>query len=113
MYYANYLKFAERARTDMLRDMGIIQSQLCNELDVLFVVRRVEMDLIKPARLDDELTICTVIEQLRAASLTMSQTIHSIEQRLTTILVEIVCVDNRFRPKKLPEVIRNKLGGSQ
>lgn len=103
VYYANYLKFAERARTEMLRKHGIEQHQLMREKSIAFVVRRAEMDLKSPARLDDELTIYTKIEQLKPASLLMKQRILRGADELSVIGVKIACVNAEFKPTPLPK----------
>lgn len=109
VYYANYLRYAERARTDFLREVGIIQSQLKDAHDILFVVRHVDMQLIKPARLDDIIHVETVIEELNAASLVMKQEITTETLRCAKLEVEVVCVDGLLKPKRLPQFIRELL----
>src|SRR5471032_1200239 len=73
VYYANYLKFAERARTEMLRQAGIHQSDLIKSDGVLFVVKTFTGDLKKPARLDDMLRIETTIQEIGGASFSLRQ----------------------------------------
>ena len=75
MYYANYLKFAERARTEWLREIGFNQS----ELDIFFVVRHVEIDYLSPARLDDEVRVETHLQNVSGASITKTQNIYKVE----------------------------------
>jgi acyl-CoA thioester hydrolase len=65
VYHANYLKFAERARTEMLRHIGIEQEKLRGEAGLLFVVRRLVAEYLQPARLDDELAVATEVTRLR------------------------------------------------
>ncbi len=105
VYYANYLKFAERARTEMIRELGINQSVE----DFLFVVRKAELDLLKPAKLDDLLTLKTAITQVKGASLIIEQHIYNDEQHLSTVNTVIVTISHDFKPIRLPEKIRNKL----
>src|ERR1700742_3787402 len=78
VYYANYLKFAERARTEVLRDLGITQRILMDEEGVAFAVRRCEVDYLVPARLDDELEVRTALRALGAASLDLDQAIYRV-----------------------------------
>src|SRR5690242_20803295 len=73
VYYANYLKFAERARTDMLRDLGISHAEMMKRDGLVLVVRRCEIDYLKPARLDDLLTVETTVVELGAASADLRQ----------------------------------------
>ena len=102
VYYANYLKFAERARTEYLRDSGVSQSALAEKQNLFFVVRYAELDLERPARLDDELTISTIIEQKRGASVVMLQHISKGETLLARVKVLIACVTGEFKPARIP-----------
>ena len=113
VYYANYLKFAERARTEMLRQLGVEQRSLAANHDILFIVRKAEIDLKSPARLDDELTIYTTIEETKPASLVMKQRIcrdgNGPEDELSVIRVKIACVNSAFKPTALPKDLLEKL----
>lgn len=102
VYYANYLKFAERARTEMVREWGVNQSQEA----FLFVVRKAELDLKKPARLDDELRIETRVDHVGGASLEIIQHIYSEQILLACAAVTIVSVSPEFKPMRLPQHIR-------
>ena len=106
VYYANYLKFAERARTEMLRDLDIHQSALAEERNILFVVRKAMLDLQRPARLDDLLSITTTVEKVGAATLEIRQELQSDEQNIARIDVTIATIDQDFKPKKIPADIR-------
>lgn len=108
VYYANYLKFAERARTEALRSRGLNQS----ELDYFFVVRHAEIDLRKPARLDDLLTIETRVAEFGKASFVMEQAIARGKEALVAVTVKIACVGKDFRPKKLPEDLVRLMAGN-
>ncbi len=103
VYYANYLKFAERARTEWLRDIGIDQQVLMKTQGIGFVVRRAECDFIAPAILDDYLTIKTRIEDIRKVRMTLTQTVWRKEEKLVEIRVEIACVNTQRKPQGLPE----------
>lgn len=110
VYYANYLKFAERARTDMLRSLNIHQSVLMHEEGLAFVVRHMEADLKKPARLDDLITVETQIDKLSGASLSMHQHITLEGEILTNIKVKIACVAlPAMRPIRIPTPIKHIL----
>lgn len=107
VYYANYLKFAERARTEMLRERGIAQSELLAKEHLAFVVRHVEMDLAKPAKLDDLLEIDTEVTRISGASLIMVQHIR----RKTTVLAEIKVTiatihTHTMRPVRIPAFLK-------
>jgi acyl-CoA thioester hydrolase len=105
VYYANYLKFMERARTEWLRALGFEQDRLIDEQGVLFAVRRVELDYNKPARFNDELVVVSTIRQRGKASLTFQQDIirKQDEQLLCCGQVKIASLDaHTFRPKAIP-----------
>ena len=106
VYYANYLKFAERARTELLRAHGIEQQKLLEEQGLAFIVRHAELDLKSPARLDDEITIHTEVQHIKPASVVMHQSIRhreNSEDELAVILVKIACVNREFKPTPMPK----------
>ncbi len=109
VYYANYLKFVERGRSDMLRLSGIDQWQMKQDEGVNFVVRRCEVDYLQPARLDDALEIETYVEVARGASLDMRQTVRRDGDDLVVALVRLACVDAAGRPVRLPADIKSAL----
>lgn len=103
VYYANYLKFFERARTDFLRAKGVSQNDLLARENLAFVVKRCEIDYVRSAKLDDLIEVSVVVAEVRAASVAMLQEIVCDGVVLAKLLVEIVCVDAlSFRPKKIP-----------
>lgn len=112
VYYANYLKFMERARTEWLRAMNIEQTMLREQYGVLLVVARVEANYKRSARLDDLLQVsCRVIEQGRA-SLTFEQNIYrsndnaSKGELLLEGVTRVGCIDaTTFKPKAIPDVV--------
>ncbi len=103
VYYANYLKFAERARTDWLREKGVSQTQLQKEQGIVFVVRDVTMQLKKPARLDDMLEVSVTVKEAKRASVVLTQHITCQGRELATIEVCVVSVDSQFKPVALPD----------
>lgn len=109
VYYANYLKFAERARTDWLRYLGIEQTKLKQEQNILFVVRDVTMKLKKPARLDDLIEVSVTVKEYRNASLLLTQHITCGAVELAIIEVCIVSVNTAFKPISLPLFIKKLL----
>lgn len=109
VFYANYLKFAERGRTEMLRAAGYENKALMEEQDILFVVRRVEVDYLVPARLDDVLTVKTGILELKNASFSVRQSIFCHEVLICSMDVILVCVTKDARPVRMPEFMREKL----
>ncbi len=110
VYYANYLKFYERARTDFLRNLGIDQNQLLTNDDLAFVVRNCQIDFLKPAKLDDIIDIVVRIEKISAVSLEILQQIKVNDILINQAKVKIVSVGYlNFKPKKIPQIIINKL----
>jgi acyl-CoA thioester hydrolase len=109
VYYANYLKFAERARTEALRKGGIGQRELFEKHGVAFVVRSCEAEFLRPARLDDCLTIETKLTDSGPASLRLEQAILRGREVLVTFSVRLGVVDARFKPARMPADLRKKL----
>lgn len=113
VYHAAYVKYFERARTEWLRAMGFSQHALHDELGVVFTVANIELDFLRPARLDDELVAAVTVEQVRGASLTFSQVLHrkgEDETPLARARVRVGCVSyETFRPCPLPEPFVNQL----
>jgi acyl-CoA thioester hydrolase len=108
VYYANYLKFFERARTDFLRDLNISQSEFAAKENALFVVRKCEIEYVTPAKLDDLIEVSVAVKETRAASVLIYQEITKSGKILSRLHVEIVCVfADSFRPKKIPETLKN------
>jgi acyl-CoA thioester hydrolase len=107
VFYANYLKYMERARTEWLRSMGHAQSELAQQHGLVFAVVEVKLNYRKPARLDDELDIsCLPVPEGRA-SIRFRQTIRRGDTVLVDGEVRVACVDAKtFRPRGLPEFIK-------
>jgi acyl-CoA thioester hydrolase len=106
VFYANYLKFFERARTEWLRAAGIGQQELLDREGVAFVVKNATVDYVAPARLDDEIKLTTIIDKLGRASIHFLQQAWRGEQLLTTAKVKVGCVDAAtMRPRPLPDPV--------
>jgi len=110
VYYANYLKFFERARTEWLREIGVNQS-IYLEQNLGFVVTRLEMDNIASAKLDDLLKVSTTISELKRASLVFNQKISNQKQELLcTVKVKVAHVKlEHAKPYAIPKVILGAL----
>ena len=109
VYYANYLKFFERARTEWLRRLDIHQSFFL-EQNLGFVVRKVEMDNLASAKLDDVLTVVSQISEIKRASLIFQQQIIKNQQVICTAEIRIACVNlQRAKPCSIPESILGAL----
>ena len=111
VYYANYLRFIERGRTEALRDLGIDQAALKRDRGLVFVVCRLTIDYLAPAVFDDLLEVRTRITRLRGASLEMAQEVWRGETCLSRAAVTIACIDVAGRPQRLPGDVRERLGG--
>lgn len=106
VYYANYLKFLERARTEWLSHLGLEQDRLASEAGVVFVVRRVEADYLRPARFNDRITVVCELARLERASLTMAQRVERGGDILLTALIRVACVGHAdFRPARIPTIV--------
>jgi acyl-CoA thioester hydrolase len=114
VFYANYIKFFERARTEWLRSAGVSQQNLKHENGVMFVVKNTAVDYHAPARLDDELKLTVVVERLGSASVQFVQEAwrYTSEQPelLATGRIKIGCVDAAgFRPSAIPDDVLQKI----
>ena len=105
VYYANYLKFIERGRSEWLRAAGVDQSALLGR-NLAFVVRRVEADYLRPARFDDQLDVVTTLAETAGSRVIVAQSVERDGTTLFTARVTVVCVDlSLMRPTRLPPEI--------
>lgn len=112
VYYANYLKYAERARTELLRTLGLENASLMDNSGLAFAVRHCSIDYIKPARLDDALYVVTFVIDLAGASLTMQQDVYRAGDVLVSLEVRLACIDVASgRAKRLPAPVRDAFAG--
>jgi acyl-CoA thioester hydrolase len=121
VYHANYLRFAERARTEALRDLGVPHAEMTASAGLIFMVRRVKVDYLAPARVDDSLAVVTRPLDVRAASVDLGQTIvraaddtdvPSFGRELAVLHVQLACVRlTDGRPARLPPRWRAALAG--
>lgn len=110
VYYANYLRFFERARTEMLRHFGFEQDVLRDQESLLFVVRSVAVDYLKPARFNEQIDVSAKIVEYKKTSLTFEQNITRQQDLLCTANVRIACLDvQSMKPKLIPSVILQQL----
>ena len=108
VYYANYLRFAERARTEMLRAAGFDHRGLADD-GLIFLVRWCEADYRAPARLDDALEVHTANIEFTGTSILGEQTVMRGAETLMTLKIRLVCAGTDGRPKRLPEMLRTAL----
>lgn len=114
VFYANYLKFFERARTEWLRNCGINQQSLVEQQRVMFVVKSTAVDYHAPAKLDDELKLSVIVERLGRASVHFFQEAWRMQgddaQRLATGRIKVGCVDcDTFRPVPIPDEVMTRI----
>ena len=113
VYHASYLRFMERGRTELIRDLGIDQSALFDEgIALALAVRAMQIEFLKPAIMDDFLTIETQPQDIKGASMTVHQRVLRGEEVLVTAEVKVVCVGGG-RAKRIPDVLRIKLAKSE
>ena len=112
VYYANYLRYFERARTEWLRSLGIEHQALAREAGLQFVVRRAEIDFLRGARLDDELEITVELAERKRTWLMLKQQALRAGEPMASALVQAACVRCAdFKPAPLPAALADKLPG--
>jgi acyl-CoA thioester hydrolase len=102
VYFANYLKFAERARTEYLRSLGIDQIDLRNQRGIFFAVHRAEIEYLKPAKLDDLLQVTAELVLMSHVRFDAEQTVRRGTEVLARVFTRVVCLTNEGRPARLP-----------
>ena len=111
VYYANYLKFLERARTEWLRALGVEQTVLAAEHRVIFVVRSIALEYLRPAAFNDELAVTVELEETKGGQILLVQRITRGAEELATARVRIACVSTgSFRPVRIPGSLSSLLG---
>lgn len=112
VYYANYLKYLERARTEFLRSLGIEQDELEREGNIIFAVHSVTIDYLKPAFFNELLNVSAIIAEMRKASIYFHQAVSNQRQEtLCKAQVKIVCIHSKtLKPVSLPVSITKELG---
>lgn len=110
VYHANYLKFAERARTEMIRDLGITNRQLRDDHDILIVVRHIDIDYSTSAYLEDELVVESTVPEIGRTSFTMKQIVMRDGLACATLIVKLVCIKaDSGRPVRIPDILKDKI----
>ena len=111
VYYVNYLKYMERARTEYMRTLGFGKDYIFNH-DLMFVVRDAAVNYRSPAQLDDELQATVSIAQLRGASMVMQQSVRRGDEVLAEATITIACVDRAgVKPRRIPAGMAGRLSG--
>ena len=113
VYYANYLKFVERGRTEMMRELGFAHSGIAAESGIVFTVRRLTADYRQPARLDDLLSVETRIVEIVGATLLLDQRVCRDGAVLAALDVLVACVGRDGKPRRVPPALRAALSASE
>lgn len=110
VYYANYLRFLERARTEWLRALGFDQSQLARTHGVAFAARSLSVEYLKAAQLDDALNVIAEVESMGRAQLVFAQRVERGNEVLLEAKLRVACIDaKRLKPAPIPDEVRTKL----
>ena len=107
VYYANYLKFTERARTNLINDLGYSLKKLNDDHDCLFIVKKLNCDYVHSARLEDELIVQSKFLKINNASFELEQNILRNNQIIFTSEIIMVCVSPLGQPKKIPQDLKS------
>ena len=109
VYYSNYLKFLERARTEMINSIGLSNKKLLEEHKTLIIVKSCNVEYLSPSKLEDRLQIYSSIESINKASFVMSQDIKKDDDLIVKAKIKLVTVNIEGRPIKIPSVLEHKL----
>ena len=109
LYNANYLKFAERARTEMLRLAGINQSEMAERYGLAFAIRACAVDFLRPARLDDVIEVRSRMVEMAAATISAAQAFWRGTEELARLELRVACVRRDGRPARIPAPVRHAL----
>ena len=105
VYYANYLKFLERARTEAITEIGLSNQMIKDKFDILILVKSCNIDYKIPAHLEDQLSIRSFVKSVSATSFSMNQIITRGEATIVNAQIHLVCVNNTGKPVKIPNIL--------
>tara|TARA_B100001057_G_C22223127_1_gene709049 strand:+ start:69 stop:467 length:399 start_codon:yes stop_codon:yes gene_type:complete len=109
VYYANYLKFFERARTEVITEIGLSNKILLDKFGVLIIVKSCNIDYKKPAKLEDQLEIKSIISSISNTSFKMTQKVFRDDELMTSSEIHLVVIDKKGKPTKIPDELRQKI----
>ena len=109
VYYANYLKFLERARSEAIYEMGFSNTELKKEFGILIIVKSCNIDYKKPAVFEDKVSIISTIKEITKTSFIMKQNINRDKELIASADIHLVSVNLDGKPTKIPEILKNKL----
>lgn len=110
VYHANYLRFAERARTEWLRELGFDHHDMRRSFGAAFAVRRCEATFLRPARLDDRLEVVTCWQGHQGARMFVTQNVERAGERLVELKLELVLIGDSMRPLRVPAALIDAVG---
>ena len=114
VYYANYLKYLERGRTEWLRSLGVEQQNLADRDGLVFAVRHLDIDYHRPARLDDRVRVLTTPTEIGRASVVFEQSVSRDEDKLVGARVRVACVDQKkLKPAAIPDWLRTLMNRTE
>ena len=109
VYYANYLKFFERARTEVITEIGLSNKKLLEENGIFIIVKSCNIEYKKPAKLEDQLEVKSSIISISNTSFKMKQKVYKDNELITDCEIHLVIVDRKGKPSKIPEILKKKL----
>ena len=109
VYYANYLKFLERARSEAIYSLGYTNSSLLESFGIMLIVKSCNIEYKRPAKFEDKLEIFSEVESFTKTSFLMKQSISRNNELITDTHVHLVAVDKNGKPSKIPEELKQKL----
>ena len=109
VYYANYLKFFERARTEAIAEIGLSNKKLLEENGILIIVKSCNIEYKRPAKLEDQLEVKSSIISISNTSFKMKQKAYRDKELITDCEIHLVIVDEKGKPIKIPEILKKKI----
>jgi acyl-CoA thioester hydrolase, YbgC/YbaW family len=109
VYYANYLKFLERARSDAITSLGFGNNKLKEKFGIYIIVKSCNLNFLKPAKLEDNLKIISKVSEVKNVSIKMRQNIFVNEIKITEAEILLASINREGKPSKLPDVLKNQL----
>ena len=109
VYYANYLKFFERARTEAITEIGLSNKKLLEENGIFIIVKSCNIEYKKPAKLEDQLEVKSNIISISNTSFKMRQMAYRNQELITNCEIQLVIVDKKGKPTKIPDILKKKL----
>ena len=109
VYYSNYLKFLERARTEMIESIGLSNKKLLEEYKTLIIVKSCNIEYVNPAKLEDKIQIYSSIETLNNASFVVNQNIKKDDNLIVKAKLKLVTVSQEGKPIKIPSILEKNL----